>query len=278
MTLADHRHTVSVVRYGTRRGRRHEMFLGEHLSDVSRETSIDMDYFFWVVSGPSGVFLVDTGFSRAGGEARNRQMLVDPLEIFACVGAAPDSAPTVIATHGHYDHIGNLPAFSSSPVVMAEAEYEFWTGPLATRALFAHSTDPADVAALRDVASEGRLQTFAGSLQIAPGITLLEVGGHTPGQCVVLVETDAGTVLLTSDAAHYYEEFEADRPFSVVADLPAMYRSFDRINQLVADGVVDLVVAGHDPDVVRRLERFATGDDIGVVAVIGSRREEPQDG
>lgn len=274
MTSADDRHSVSVVRYGTRHGHRHEMFLGEHLLDASREAAIDMDYFFWIISGPSGVFLVDTGFSRAGGDARGRTMLVDPLDLFESVGAAPSAAPTVIVTHGHYDHVGNLPAFPSSPVVMAQSEYDFWSGPLATRAHFVHSTDAVDVAALREVHAQGRLTTFEGRIELAPGITLLEVGGHTPGQCVVLVRTDVGTVLLTSDAAHYYEEFEADRPFAVVADLPAMYRSFDLINALVDAGDVDIVVAGHDPDIARRLSSYATGAEVGVVVRIGANGKE----
>lgn len=267
------RHRVTVVRYGTRTGHRHQMFLNDHLSSVP-DAPIDMDYFFWIVDGPAGVFVVDTGFSPAGGAARGRELLADPNDLFAQAGADPASAPTVIVTHGHYDHVGNLEAFPSSPVVMAQAEYDFWTGPLAGRAHFAHSTDAADVAALRQAAETSRLRAFEGRLELAPGLTLIEVGGHTPGQCVVLVETTEGAVLLTSDAAHYYEELEADRPFAVVADLPAMYEAFDLVNAMVADGTAAHVIAGHDPSVVTRHQAFATGDDVGVVLRIGEPTTE----
>ena len=36
-----------------------------------------------------------------------------------------------------------------------------------------------------------------------------------------------GDVVLTSDAVHFYEELELDRPFCVVADLEAMYGAYD---------------------------------------------------
>ncbi|WP_308797554.1 N-acyl homoserine lactonase family protein [Agromyces silvae] len=264
----DVRHRITVVRYGTRTGHRHQMFLNDHLSSVP-DAEIDMDYFFWVVDGPAGVFVVDTGFSRAGGAARGRELLADPKDLFAAAGADPASAPTVIVTHGHYDHVGNIDAFGSSTVVMAQAEFDFWTGPLAGRAHFAHSTDASDVAALRQAAASGRLRTFEGRLEVAPGLTLIEVGGHTPGQCIVLVETTEGAVLLTSDAAHYYEELEADRPFAVVADLPAMYEAFDLVNAMVADGTAAHVIAGHDPSVTHRYQRYATGEEVGVVLQIG---------
>jgi glyoxylase-like metal-dependent hydrolase (beta-lactamase superfamily II) len=58
-------------------------------------------------------------------------------------------------------------------------------------------------------------------------------------------------VLLTSDAVHYYQELERDRPFSIVADLPAMYAGFDTIRDIAGEGQTS-VVAGHDPDVLNR--------------------------
>jgi glyoxylase-like metal-dependent hydrolase (beta-lactamase superfamily II) len=57
--------------------------------------------------------------------------------------------------------------------------------------------------------------------------------------------------VLASDAVHYYEELERDRPFVVVADLEQMYRGFDTVSELAASPGATLV-AGHDPDVMHR--------------------------
>ena len=113
----------------------------------------------------------------------------------------------------------------------------------------------------------GRLTLAGRARQIAPGIELTQVGGHTPGQAIVTVATAGGPVVLASDAVHYYEELERDRPFSIVANLADTYAAFDRIRELAQAGA--LVVAGHDPLVA---ERF--GDPADAPGVIRISRDE----
>jgi glyoxylase-like metal-dependent hydrolase (beta-lactamase superfamily II) len=106
---------------------------------------------------------------------------------------------------------------------------------------------------------------------VAPGIEVIELGGHTPGQSVVRVRTTAGTVLLASDAVHYELELELDRPFSSVSSVVDMYAGFDRIRAMRAAGEVDLVVAGHDPGTLARFTPV-DGDLAPLVATIGEAR------
>ena len=74
----------------------------------------------------------------------------------------------------------------------------------------------------------------------------------------------AGDVVLTSDAVHFYEELEADRPFGVVADLERMYGAYDLVKELgSAPGAV--IVPGHDPEVMARFPSF--GDESSGLAV-----------
>lgn len=83
---------------------------------------------------------------------------------------------------------------------------------------------------------------------LAPGVTAFEVGGHSPGQVVLLVRTAERPLVLCSDAVHLYEELARRRPFAVVDDLQAMFAGFDLVDALVAahEGVA---VPGHDPEV-----------------------------
>jgi glyoxylase-like metal-dependent hydrolase (beta-lactamase superfamily II) len=67
---------------------------------------------------------------------------------------------------------------------------------------------------------------------------------------MVSVSSANGCVLLASDAVHYYDELELDRPFAVIADLAAAYMAFDIINQARSDGAV--FVPAHDPLVMER--------------------------
>jgi hypothetical protein len=67
---------------------------------------------------------------------------------------------------------------------------------------------------------------------------------------VVRVRTARGHVVLASDASLFYENIEEDRPFPILHSMTGVYRGFDRVNELVDDP--DLVVAGHDPEVLER--------------------------
>jgi glyoxylase-like metal-dependent hydrolase (beta-lactamase superfamily II) len=247
---ADSQYEVLAIRYGTRQTTAAEVFLDYH-SYGAPDRALRMDYFFWVARNPSRVVMIDAGFSAVGGAARGRTMLADTAESLRCAGVDPAAVGQVIVTHAHYDHVGGLPAVRHAEVVITAGEYEFWTSPMAARELFAQFIDDVAIACLRELRGSGRLTTVRGSYRVAPGIELLEVGGHTPGQAIVLIETAAGRVLLASDAVHYYEEIERDRPFSVVADVPAMYAAFDTIREIARDRRTS-VVAGHDPAVLSR--------------------------
>ncbi len=152
--------------------------------------------------------------------------------------------------------------------MISAAEFDFWTSPMAGKQLIAHFAETDEVAELVRARDEGRLRPFSGSVEVAPGVVVTEVGGHTPGECMVTVPTSEGTVLLTSDAVHFTEELERDMPFIAVTDLPAMYAGLQRVRDLVADGAVDHVLTGHDPGVLDGLAPYSP-ELAGIAGVIG---------
>jgi glyoxylase-like metal-dependent hydrolase (beta-lactamase superfamily II) len=257
---------VMAVRYGTRQTTKSDVFLHYALYGEPDEPT-QMDYFFWVLRGAGRTILVDCGFSERSGARRGRTMLCPPVEALHRLGIEPADVGALIVTHAHYDHIGNLGQFPAAEVIMSAREYEFWTGPLGDRPLFATSAEAEDIAALRRLHADGRLtllpdrgaSAVPSPHSVAGGVCVLEVGGHTPGQLVVLARTVDGEAVLASDALHYYDEVRLDRPFAHVADLPAMYHGFELLRELAAEPTRYLV-AGHDPEVMRRFPPLAGAD------------------
>jgi glyoxylase-like metal-dependent hydrolase (beta-lactamase superfamily II) len=269
---------VIAVRYGTRLTTKSDVFLHYGIYGEPDEPT-QMDYFFWVLRGPERIILVDCGFNERSGSRRGRTMLCPPAAALRRLGIDPVDVSVLIVTHAHYDHIGNLGQFPAAEVIMSAREYDFWTGPLGDRPLFAASAEADDIAALRRLRAAGRLTLLpapAGTAasvvhSVAGGVGVLEVGGHTPGELVVLARTTDGEAVLASDALHYYDEARLDRPFAHVADLPAMYQGFELLRGLAA-GPARFLVAGHDPEVMRRfppLAEMADRDVAGLAVRIG---------
>lgn len=236
---------VIIVRHGTRLTRRSEVYLNHHIYGES-DGPHRVDYYFWIIRNENRTIIVDTGFSGEAAQRRERTVLVEPAVAFELLGIDVNEPNQVVITHAHYDHMGNLDLFPNSPVLLAEAEVAFWDSKMSAKPLISHFTDKIDVAALGEVRGEGRLSTFVGSTEIAPGIEMIEVGGHTPGQSMVKVATSEGVVLLASDALHFREELERDMPFTSCTDLVGVFAGFQTLRDLVESGEVDIVVPGHD--------------------------------
>jgi glyoxylase-like metal-dependent hydrolase (beta-lactamase superfamily II) len=254
---------VHAVRYATRRGMRSEFYL-RHESYGEPDAEMSLDYYLWVIRRGDRVVLVDTGFDPEVGRRRGRTCLCPPVEAVARLGVDPASVSHVLVTHLHYDHVGNLGAFPAAELVVPQRELAFWTGPMADRPQFADHVEPGEIAGLARERQLGRVRTFAGRAEVVPGVQAVELGGHSPGQAIVLVETGGAPVVLASDAAHFTEELERGRPFAILADLEAMYRAYDVLNALARERGA-IVVPGHDADV---MDKFPdSGGDAGGLAV-----------
>lgn len=240
---------VVAVRYGTLTALKSELVY-RYESYGEADAEVEMAYYFWLLRRPGATVLVDTGFDPAVGARRGRSCTWPPLDALRTLGVAPDDVDTVVVTHFHYDHIGNLDAFPRAQIVAPREELDFWTGPIADRVQFAAHVEPGEVGRVERWAAEGRVRLTDGTEEILEGVTAISVGGHSPGQQVTTVVGEGGLVALASDAVHFYEELELERPFGVIADLARMYMAYDLLDDLAEAGAA--VVPGHDPDVLRR--------------------------
>jgi glyoxylase-like metal-dependent hydrolase (beta-lactamase superfamily II) len=233
---------VFALRYADRTARvRGDSFL----SDDDHAAPHPMDYFLWLLRREGEAIVVDTGYDAAEGRARGRPILEDPREGLRRFGLAPEEVGTVIVTHLHYDHAGGLHLFPNAVLHLQVAEMAYATGPcMCHDALRAPFTGEHVCEAVRRLHA-GRVVFHRGDGQVADGVTVHRIGGHSRGLQAVRVRTAAGWLCLASDAAHFYENWLARKPFPIVVDVAEMLDGFARIQTLAS--ARELVVPGHDP-------------------------------
>lgn len=256
-------HSVAAVRYGTLATTKAESYYRYHAYGEP-DAAVQMDYFFWVLRQGDDVTVVDTGFDATVGTRRGRTSLCTPSEALAGLDLTPADVSRVIVTHFHYDHIGNLALFPDAEILLSGRELDFWIGPWAKRFQFAQVVEEHEIAYVEAAHRNGRVTRLGDDDTITPGLRTLWVGGHTPGQLVVTVATeDQGEVVLASDALHFYEEMELDRPFAILADLPEMYQAYQLLRELSTEPD-RVLVAGHDPSVMRQFPGIGGLEDVAV--------------
>ena len=209
-----------------------------------------LDYFVWVARGEAGTFVIDTGFDAAAAAERGRTLTTPVGEGLARLGVEPASVADVIVTHMHYDHAGNHRLFPAARYHLQDAEMAFCTGRAMTHDALRHAYSGGDVAEMVLKVFGGRVAFHAGDTELAPGLSLHLIGGHTAGMQAVRVWTRRGWLVLASDAAHFYANMDEGRPFPIVHDVAKMLEGHRTLKALASAG--DLVIPGHDPLVLAR--------------------------
>jgi glyoxylase-like metal-dependent hydrolase (beta-lactamase superfamily II) len=258
---------IYAIRYATMSPRTPHM---NYLVPDPHETAAsDLDYFVWLIRRESCDILVDTGFNAAEAETRQRKLTLNPVDALARFAVAADEIEDVVVTHLHYDHAGNLDRFPRARFHLQEREMSYATGRCMCFGSLRHPFSVEHVTQMvRHVFSE-RVRFHAGDGEVAPGVTLHRVGGHSDGLQVVRVETARGPVVLASDAAHYYANLHRRSPFPIVYNVGDMCAGWEIVERLA--GHPDRIIPGHDPIVAEIYPRASDKVDAYALHIAPSR-------
>ena len=112
------------------------------------------------------------------------------MDLLKQIGIAAESVEDIVVTHMHYDHAGNIAAFPKARLHLQEKEMAYCTGRCMCHAAMRSPFEARDVAQAVERLHAGQLVFHDGDAEIAPGVSLHLIGGHTAGLQVVRVATE----------------------------------------------------------------------------------------
>jgi glyoxylase-like metal-dependent hydrolase (beta-lactamase superfamily II) len=254
-------HEVYAIRYAHHDRRSSENFIGGDPHDVLQP----LDYFVWVIKGIGGTFIVDTGFDAGMAKKRGREIVKPVGEGLKAIGIDPDAVEQVIISHMHYDHVGNYDLFPRARYHLQEMEMGFATGRHMCEAHMRVPFEVDDVVAMVRKVFADRVEFHDGDDEIAPGISVHRIGGHSKGLQCVRVKTQRGTVVLASDATHLYAHINEGRVFPITYNVADVMEGYKTLRRLAASA--DHVIPGHDPKVLDYYPAAAPGLENWIVRV-----------
>ncbi len=237
---------VYAIRYAHHDRRSFENYIGGDTHDVLQP----LDYFVWAIVGASGCYVVDTGFDETMGRKRNRSVLKPVRDGLKAIGIDPDTVENVIVSHLHYDHSGNYDLFPRARYHVQDCEMAYATGRCMCHAPLRFPFEADDVVAMVRKVFDGRVAFHDGADEIAPGLTVHKLGGHSKGLQCVRVNTRRGPVVLASDASHLYAHFEQGRIFPLTYNVGDVLEGYATLKKLAAS--INHIIPGHDPLVMER--------------------------
>jgi glyoxylase-like metal-dependent hydrolase (beta-lactamase superfamily II) len=157
----------------------------------------------FLIEHPSGLFLMDTGFSAEDTRALGAFAPVEirPIRsVLADNGVHLEDVRLIANCHFHSDHSGGNHEFPGVPIFVQRAEVAH----LRATPEYTHAPSVADFAG-------AVLEEIDGDAEPLKGIRIMPTPGHSPGHQSLVVETKEGRVILGGQAFNFTSDYARQR-------------------------------------------------------------------
>ncbi|QOI99840.1 MAG: MBL fold metallo-hydrolase [Phycisphaeraceae bacterium] len=206
-----------------------------------------------LVPTADGYVLIDAGCGTLFGPGTGKV-----IEALGRLGVSPRDIAKVFVTHAHGDHIGGAFAadgtanFPNATFLMTKAEHAFWGG---AEPDMSRSRLPKESAAGMVAGAKAFIERAGAGLtivnpgdEVAPGVRVIEIPGHTPGHAALHVSRGKEQLLYVADVVHHAAVGFAKPDWHVLFDVdPALAASSRRGVLARAAGDRVLVSGSHLP-------------------------------
>ena len=158
------------------------------------------------------------------------QTLVEQL---ALTGTKPADIKTVVLSHMHLDHAGNLNLFEHADVYVHRKDFEYG------QTMVHLSPDPEKHGAYVKADLEVPVKQFHlvdKDFELVPGIEVITLPGHTPGLLGIVVHlAKEGTLIFPQDALYTRENYGPPAKASgIMYDTLAFFASIEKVREYAA--------------------------------------------
>jgi glyoxylase-like metal-dependent hydrolase (beta-lactamase superfamily II) len=148
----------------------------------------------------------------------------------------------------HWDHAGNYDLFPNARYHIQDAEMAYATGRCMCHRTLRMPFSEGDVHAMIGKIYAYRVDFHDGVEELAPGITVHKIGGHSKGLQCVRVKTKRGYVVIASDCCHLYSHIDEGRVLPITYSVGDTLEGYKTLQKLASSR--HHIIPGHDPTVL----------------------------
>lgn len=182
-------------------------------------------------------------------------------------GLSASDVDVLLLTHAHWDHVQGLQYFDNAVIMAHPKEMDYISNP--------HGRDYATPAWTKAMLDQYDIRSAVGGTELAPGVSVVEVPGHSPGTIAAAVQTAEGLAVITGDSIQnalvaqqlaqqrrnalvFWDEEQANRSVGRLVDMSdVIYPGHDQAFRITQDNAIEYVVEFSFG--LRRVTRYMPG-------------------